>query len=130
MSGLVLPPGGRQAQPSEPAFEPYDSEIIQISQVMDRLDAMRQRPINPEAFYQAGVEMFNEIGIVADILIYEAADHRGQLIPGTWIPEVVLKSRIDTKHAFDWDRQVHEVTNDILELGTKGVIKTGKMQKP
>lgn len=127
MSGLILPPGGRQPSP-EPAFEPYDSEIIRIGEVMDRLNVMRQSPMNPEDFYQAGVDMFHKAGIVADIVFYEAADERGQLVPGVWVPEVVLKGRVDEKHEFDWDRQVHEVTNDILGLGEGGVISTKKMK--
>ena len=44
-------------------------------------------------------------------------------VEGTYIPEVTIHSRIKDEE-FDHDRMVHEVTNDILDLGTGGVIKT------
>ena len=131
MSGLILPPSARQEERSavESAIDLYDSEILKIEQVLEQLNAEdvgKPRPL--EDFVQKVTELFAKIGLVVDVKVWTAADNRGQEIAGTFIPEITITGRVDRKHEFDYDRQVHEVTNDLLDLGEGGVIHTQKMK--
>jgi hypothetical protein len=67
------------------------------------------------------IERSREIGFVVDVLVFSTTADGRNAIPGLYAFDFVLKRRLKE---FDPDRQVHEVTNDILGLGDKGVIKT------
>lgn len=131
MSGLILPPSARQEPQGgvDSTIDLYDSDILRIEKVLDQLNAEdvgKKRDV--EAVVQKITDLFARIGLRVDVKVWTAADARGQEVEGVFIPEITINGRVDPKHEFDYDRMVHEVTNDLLELGEGGVIKTQKMK--
>jgi len=108
-------------------FEPYDSEILLIEGILDDLGRKVATRTNVQAFHREMVERFEDIGIRISITWYT---DNGD--PEIFSPVVTLEERLDTKHEFDYDRMVHEVTNDILDIlppSEKGqTIKTQKIR--
>ena len=101
----------------------YDYEIENITRVTARIQQRSQQRRNYEDFDREIRQRFAEIGFKVSVNWHTAQDENGQRIEGWLIPEVVIGDRVE-KHEFDHDRQVHEVTNDILDLGTGGVISS------
>jgi hypothetical protein len=112
-----------------------DSEIGQIGKVLDALHQKQGSTQNLEAFRQEIIGRFAEIGLIAEVKTYTVADRAtGVEIPDTFGFDIVDLTWIDKK-PFDFDQQVYEVTNDILEIlppSERGVIKAkpGDFQKP
>jgi hypothetical protein len=79
-----------------------------------------QGSIEYDSFQREIKERFYEIGFIVDVVWYETN------MAEVKMPEIVIKGRTENKFVFDRDRQVHEVTNDVLDLGTGGVIKADK----
>jgi len=107
----------------------YDSEIIAIEKVLEKLNDRRTRTarMSYEAFTDEVKNRFHEIGLVVSVLWYEAGvpqpDGSLKKIEGTLIPEIVIKARTDKKFQFDHEKMQHEVQSDLLQLGTGGKIK-------
>jgi hypothetical protein len=108
----------------------YDSEIIAIEKVLEKLNGRREKTarMSYEAFTDEVKNRFHEIGLVVSVLWFEAGaeqpDGTLKKIEGTLIPEIVIKARTDAKtFAFDHERMQHEVQSDLLELGTGGKLK-------
>lgn len=98
--------------------EVYDSEIAEIEGVLDRLnERARNGRVNFDAFDREIKDRFHQIGFKVNVTWYHSN------VAETKIPEITITDRTE-RHEFDYDQQVHEVTNDILDLGDKGVIKT------
>jgi hypothetical protein len=106
----------------------YDSEIIEVEKVLEKLNKRRESRTSYEAFTDEVKNRFHEIGLVASVLWYEAGAEQpdGSLkkIEGVLIPEILIKARTDAKtFTFDHERMQHEVQSDLLQLGTGGKIK-------
>lgn len=108
----------------------YDSEIIKIEEVLEKLNERRDRTarMSYEAFTEEAKNRFHEIGLIVSVLWYEAGSEQpdGSLkkLEGVLIPEIVIKGRVDSKtFAFDHDKMSHEVQSDLLQLGTGGKLK-------
>lgn len=108
----------------------YDSEIIAVEGVLEKLNARRDRTarMSYEAFGEEARNRFAEIGLVVSVLWYEAgseqADGTLKKLEGVLIPEIVIRARTDSKtFQFDHDKMSHEVQSDLLELGTGGKLK-------
>lgn len=103
----------------------YDHEIPLIEGVLDRLNANVGKVhdnVTEEALRFKGEieERFAEIGLLVGVMMVpEQVDAR--IIS----PHITINGRMED-HEFDHDRQVHEVTNDILGIAPDGggVIKT------
>lgn len=93
----------------------YDSDIIEIEKVLlvlrDRLQAQRR---NYPAAEREIRERFAEIGFVVDVNWFRFAAGGIEQQDGA-LPEVTVMARCEPV-VFDHDRQVHEVTSNILEL--------------
>ena len=108
--------------PPEP-IDLYDHEIIAITGISNKLmerhagQWRNYRDIEREIH-----DRFNEAGFLVYVnWYYWMID--GQTQEGC-LPEITVIGRTE-KHDFDHDRQVHEVTHNILEIpGAEGVIKT------
>lgn len=102
----------------------YDTEVEQILQVQERLnDRARHRRHNYNDFDREIREAFAEIGFTVEVNWHEFAVG-GQKQDGA-MPEVTVTGRTDESRVFDKDRQVHEVTHNVLGIpGEEGVIKT------
>ncbi len=107
----------------------YDSEIIKIEGVLERLNERRNKTarMSYEAFTDETKNRFLEIGLVVSVRWYSAgveqADGSMQVVEGTLIPEIVITGRTDKKFAFDHEQMGHEVQSDLLQLGTGGKLK-------
>lgn len=108
----------------------YDSEIIKVEAVLEKLNERRERTarMSYEAFTEEARARFNEIGLVVSVLWYEAgaeqADGSLKKLEGVLIPEILIKARTDAKtFQFDHDKMGHEVQSDLLQLGTGGKLK-------
>lgn len=118
-------------------IEVYDHEVLQIEQAKKDLEAHAQGRRNYEDFDREIKEKFASIGFAVTVNWYTAANPDNTEIEGVLIPDITVDGRIGTDGAiaepgtftFDHDRQVHEVTHDLLELGDEAssVIKTGPM---
>lgn len=101
----------------------YDSELEKILALQAELnDKIRFRKLNYGDFEREIRERFGELGFTVNVSWYRYSVG-GQEQEGA-MPEVTVTGRTDGKFAFDPDRQVHEVTRDILGTGDEGVIKT------
>lgn len=108
----------------------YDSEIIKVEGVLDKLNARRTKTarMSYDAFSEEARNLFAGIGLVASVLWYEMGEEQpdGTLkkIEGALMPEIVIKARMDSKtFQFDHDKMAHEVQSDLLQLGTGGKLK-------
>jgi hypothetical protein len=103
-----------------------DSEILGIERVLATLNReAADKSHNFEAFEREIRERFQDIGFVVTVSWYEFG-RQGQVgaVPNAAMPEITIVDRCERK-PFDHDRQVHEVTNNILGLpGQEGVIRT------
>lgn len=99
----------------------YDSEILTIERVLEKLnEQIIGKPISIDDADKRITGLFHESGFIVTTNWWDTSER------GTYIPEITIQARVKEEE-FDHDRMVHEVTNDILDLGTKGVIKTGKI---
>lgn len=94
----------------------HDSETLRIEAVIRKLAERQGKTVDLEGFRKEAVDRFLEIGFKVVVRVYTTN------VPGVYIPDIDIVERLT---AFDPDRQVHEVTQDMLELGEGGVIKTG-----
>lgn len=100
----------------------YDHEVEKIIEVRQYLtEKARYGRHNFIDFEREIRERYAAAGFTVDVSWYEF-EVGGQKQDGA-MPEVTITGRT-APHVFDQDRQVHEVTNDILGLGDAGVIKT------
>lgn len=102
--------------------ELYDSDILAIE--TGPLLYAQQRSghrLNIDRFCKDLTEQFAAIGLGVDVKVYTTAQE------GTWAFEVEIQRRLE-KQEFDYDRMVHEVTNNILEMPgqDKGFINTAE----
>lgn len=109
----------------ESLIDLYDHEVAECERVLAALNEKSGKRTDLEAFRQEIIERFGlakcgshgESGLAVEVKVYEGFE-------GEWYSfKIVIVGRTE-RHSFDHDQQVHEVTNDLLDLGEKGVIKT------
>lgn len=141
-SGLILPPGVQSSSPFGPAADRFDreyggvhqrqelaqgdildSEILQLEAIfMDMQDRYGAKAFNVDAFEREAKErVHSQLGLAIDIRWKAVANGTGEILEGVASPEIEIVGRVEKK-AIDHDQKVHEVTRDILDLGTQGVI--------
>ena len=100
----------------------HDSEVEEILQLQLRLnDRARYRRHNYNDFDREIREAFAQIGFTVEVNWHEFAV--GSQKQEGAMPEVTITGRTEARE-FDKDRQVHEVTHNVLGLpGEEGVIK-------
>jgi hypothetical protein len=95
-----------------------DSELLRCEEVIKKLNERQGRGgTNLEKFRQEIVERFAGIGLGVAVRVYTTNEE------GLYAFDIDIDRRLAGQ--FDPDRQVHEVTNDLLNLGEGGVIKSG-----
>lgn len=96
-----------------------DSDVVRIEGVLHLLQKRRERgSLELESFRQEAIDEFADIGFKVNALVYTTDQH------GLYAFDFEIVERIAGE--FDPDQMVWEATHDVLDLGTKGVIKTGK----
>ena len=98
------------------AIELNDSDILRLEGPFRLLQARQGQSLNLEAFRQEILERFGNVGFVVDVKVWSTN------LDKVYLFEVEILRRIEGM--FDPDQMVHEVTNDILGLGTGGVLKS------
>ena len=94
-----------------------DTEILRVEKVTQALNQRQGKMgTNLEAFRKEIIERFADIGFKVDVKVYTTDQE------GLYAFDIDITDRLAGQ--FDPDRQVHDVTNDILELGDSGVINT------
>ncbi|MEU9405670.1 hypothetical protein AB0E08_08185 [Streptomyces sp. NPDC048281] len=145
-SGLILPPGVQASSPFGPAADRFDkeyggvhqrselaqgdildSEILALEAIFkDMQDRYGTRSFDVEEFErEAKDRCHDQLGLAIDIRWKALADGTGRLIKGAASPEIEIVGRV-VKKAFDHDQKVHEVTRDIADLGTQGIIASSE----
>lgn len=125
---MTVSPFGLTPQESEVTslIEVQDSEIPRIEAVLQVLNSRgpgQRRDL--ESFRQEIMERFGAAGYRVDVRVYEAETYGSEMI---YVYKIVIEERLEGQ--FDPDQQVAEVTSDILDLGTKGVINTSGLWTP
>jgi hypothetical protein len=112
-------------QVQRPPIELYDHDVDQIQKVWDTLRDRHQKATrNYDAVEREIVSRFAEAGFVVQVSWFRYSLD-GVVQEGAAMPEVSVVGRCDPGHEFDHDRQVREVTANVLGLpGQEGVIKT------
>jgi hypothetical protein len=101
----------------------FDSEVKAIMGLVAELNARaRAKSHNYNDFEREIRDRFAKLGFTVDVNWYEYAI--GGAKQDGAMPEITVTGRTDDKFQFDPDRQVREVTDDILGTGDAGVIKT------
>jgi hypothetical protein len=93
-----------------PLVDLYDHEVLALEGVLNKLHEKQRSHQNLEAFRKEIVERCAEIGIAVYAKIYETNEE------GVYAFEVEIRGRTEGGFVFDPDRQVAEVTEDILDL--------------
>jgi hypothetical protein len=102
-------------------IELYDSEIAKIDKTVEVLARRQGTRTDLEGFRREIIDRFADmVGLKVTVNVYET-NQRGMY----WF-EVQIVDRTDA-HEFDHDRQVHEVTSNLLEIPgeEKGFIPSG-----
>jgi len=104
----------------------YDSElekILAVTALLRERGATKQH--NYEAFQREIEGRFADIGFRVEVNWYTFGyEGTPGEVDGSAMPEITITGRI-LPEAFDRDRQVHEVTRNVLGIpGQEGVIKT------
>lgn len=98
--------------------EIYDTEIIAIQEVLEAMKKRGEQGGTDFGMWDAECQdRFAKIGFKVVINWYRTN------VEGVLIPEITISDRTE-RHDFDHDRQVAEVTGDVLGFGEGGVIKT------
>lgn len=107
-----------------PPIELLDSEAERVIRIWDSLRDRHQKVLrNYDAIEREITGRYADEGFVVHVNWYRYSID-GVPQDGA-MPEVSIVGRCDPKHQFDHDRQVHEVTSNILGLpGQEGVIRT------
>lgn len=93
----------------------YDSEVIKIEGVLDRVQEQCSGPILVDSVDRMITEEFAKIGFVVDVTWWDTDQ------PGLFMPEITITGRTE-EHEFDHERMAHEVQSDLLDLGEGGKI--------
>jgi hypothetical protein len=97
------------------SIELYDSDILKIEEVLNKLNEKVGTNQNYESLEREIRGRFAEIDLVAEVSWYEYAVS-GQKIEGGAMPEITITGRIELEKEFDHDRLRHEVVQNILDL--------------
>ena len=97
------------------SIELYDSDILNIEEVLLKLNEKVGRQLNFEDFEREVKGRFAEIGLRTEVAWFRYAVE-GKQVEGGAMPEITVTGRIEPEREFDHDRLRHEVTQNILEL--------------
>lgn len=94
----------------------HDSEIAKIQEILEILRRRSEGSVDYDAFDREIRDRFNTIGFKVSVAWWRTN------VEGTLIPEITITDRTE-RVDFDHEQKVHEIVNDVLDLGDGGVIK-------
>lgn len=100
-------------------IELNDSDILKIESVVKILNDRQGKVLNLDAFRREAEERFADAGFKVTVKTYQTNQD------GLYAFDIEINDRLEGQ--FDPDQMVHEATNDLLELGTGGVIKSAPL---
>lgn len=125
MTSPLWTPSGKTAKEMsvDSQIELHDSDILAMENGPLRWVTERSgRMLDIDQFTKDVAEQFAQIGFQVEVQVWETNER------GVWAFKVLIEKRIGA--AFDPDRMVHEVQNNLLEIpGEGGVINTGQAMK-
>jgi hypothetical protein len=144
-SGLILPPGVQSPAAPGPDFldreyggvhkrqetaqgDILDSEILQLEAIFeDMLYRYSAKAFDIDVFEREAKErVHNQLGLAITVSWKPVMDTAtGRIIEGKLSPKIEIAGRVEKK-AFDHDQKVFEVTHDVADIGTQGVIASGE----
>jgi hypothetical protein len=98
-----------------PAIDLYDSEILLIEKVLEKLNEKQGRHVQMEDFRREIIGRFEEIGLIVSVMVYSTADSGGLPIDDVYAFDITISDRCERK-PFDMDRQRYEVVNDVADI--------------
>lgn len=119
LSDLILPKPAPTGEIDSLIDITLDSEILKIEKVVEALARKQGQRVFLQSFEQEILGRFEEIGFRVSVAWYEAEVNG---VANVNVPRITILERLEGE--FDPDQMVYEVTKDILDLGTEGVIKT------
>src|SRR3954468_11267454 len=104
----------------------YESEIAALGDLMERIQHRRDSVgITDRGGFDSWVkDEFHKLGFEVSVLWYHT-DMRD--LPAV---DIEITGRVDKNFEFDHDRQVHEITHDLLGLGEGGFLDGDKVKDP
>lgn len=93
-----------------------DSDILRIEEVIQIINERQGQYQVLESFRKEIIERFAEAGFKVDVRAFTTNQE------ALYSFDIEIQDRLAGE--FDPDKMVYEATHDILDLGTKGVIKT------
>lgn len=121
---MTTPAGESRQSELTSQIELYDHEILKIEKhALKPLNDKQGKVLNLEAFRREIIQRFEDIGFIVDVKVWDTTQ------ASTYWFDIDIVDRIE-RIVFDHDRQVHEVTHDLLDLGEGGVIKSNGIQLP
>lgn len=99
-----------------------DADILALEKVVNILNAKQGKILNLDAFQREAKERFFNAGFRVDVKVYTTNQDR------THAFDIEILERLEGE--FDPDQMVYEATNDILDIGEKGVISTKGLWTP
>ena len=97
-------------------IELNDADILKIESVVKILNDRQGKVLNLDAFRRESEERFAEAGYKVTCKAFTTNQE------GLYAFDIEINDRLEGK--FDPDQMVYEATNDVLDLGTGGVIKS------
>lgn len=91
------------------AAELYDSDLLEIEKVYTWMRQQQGQRRNMEDFRQAVIGKFHERGFIVNVLAYDTDQE------GVYAFDVEILRKTQRKD-FDYDKQVHQVVNNLLDL--------------
>lgn len=89
--------------------EIHDSDILEMEKVYRWMVDQQHKRRDLENFRREIIERFHQAGFVVNVLTYNTTE------PEVYSFEVEVLRKVERK-AFDYDKQVHEVVNNLLDL--------------
>lgn len=99
-----------------------DADVLKLEKVIKILNAKMGSRRDVDAFQREAKERFFNAGYRVDVKVYSTTQS------DTYAFDIEIQERLEGE--FDPDQMVYEATNDILDIGEKGVISTKGLWRP
>lgn len=105
---------------NNPNLNLYDEDILKLEKVFDWVKQRQHQRMDLEDFRRNAIERFYDAGFKVNVKVYDTNED------GVYAFDFEILDRVDREEQFDFDKQVHQVVNNLLELPDQdgGWIKT------
>jgi hypothetical protein len=116
---------GYPSPKANPNFNLYDEDFPVLERVTKWMEGRQGTSMNLEDFRRTSIERFHDAGFIVDVKVFTTDEE------GVYAFDVEILDRVVREEEYDFDKQVHQVVNNLLELPDQdgGVIDTDKSLK-